>query len=102
MAGYAGQKIPSLGRITGLDPAGPNFQYLPAFIRLDSSDAQFVDALHTDGIYTDFQLGEGMMQAVGHVDIYANGGPPQPGCVTGNNLRINIEIKIYNNIYIII
>jgi len=48
-AGYAGQRISGLGRITGLDPAEPYFQGMPTSVRLDTSDAQFVDVIHTDG-----------------------------------------------------
>ena len=32
----------------GLDPAEPYFQYLPEHVRLDPTDAKFVDAIHTD------------------------------------------------------
>jgi pancreatic triacylglycerol lipase len=46
--GYAGERITGLGRITGLDPAEPYFQYMPPHVRLDPTDAKFVDAIHTD------------------------------------------------------
>ncbi|XP_065569009.1 pancreatic triacylglycerol lipase-like isoform X2 [Artemia franciscana] len=78
-AGYAGEQIPGLGRITGLDPAEPYFQYMPAFVRLDETDAQFVDAIHTDA-KSILLLGYGMVQPVGHVDFYPNSGRQQPGC----------------------
>ena len=32
----------------GLDPAGPLFHGMPRLVRLDSSDAQFVDVIHTN------------------------------------------------------
>jgi Lipase. len=48
-AGYAGQAIEGLGRITGLDPAEPYFQGMPPFARLDPTDADLVDVIHTDG-----------------------------------------------------
>lgn len=48
IAGYAGERVPGLGRITGLDPAGPYFNFMPPSVRLDTSDAQFVDIIHSD------------------------------------------------------
>lgn len=56
-AGYAGERIEGLGRITGLDPAEPYFQGLPYFVRLDHTDADLVDVIHTDG-KSIFLLGE--------------------------------------------
>ncbi|PNJ17101.1 LIPI isoform 4, partial [Pongo abelii] len=37
-----------LGRITGLDPAGPRFSRKPPYSRLDYTDAKFVDVIHSD------------------------------------------------------
>ncbi|KAM4863629.1 lipase member I isoform 3-T3 [Urocitellus parryii] len=37
-----------LGRITGLDPAGPKFTGKPSNSRLDYTDAKFVDVIHSD------------------------------------------------------
>lgn len=56
-AGYAGERIEGLGRITGLDPAEPYFQGMPSHARLDPTDAQLVDVIHTDGSSI-FLLGE--------------------------------------------
>ena len=48
LAGYVGNYVSGLGRITGLDPAEPFFQHMPSAVRLDPSDANFVDVIHTD------------------------------------------------------
>lgn len=79
IAGYAGERVPNLGRITGLDPAEPYFQFMPVTVRLDMTDAQFVDVIHSDS-KSIIQFGLGMSQAIGHVDFYPNGGLDQPGC----------------------
>ncbi|VEN50592.1 unnamed protein product [Callosobruchus maculatus] len=81
LAGFVGKWVISMtgdkvGRITGLDPAGPMFDYptAPPTHRLDKSDAHFVDAVHTD------IQGYGYTPPLGHVDFYPNGGKDQPGC----------------------
>jgi pancreatic triacylglycerol lipase len=48
VAGYVGQQVPNLGRITALDAAKPYFDGLSTEVRLNPSDALFVDAIHTD------------------------------------------------------
>lgn len=63
----------------GLDPAEPEFEDHPPSIRLDPTDAVFVDVIHTNGAPPD-RLGAGLMQVSGHVDFYVNGGQKQPGC----------------------
>ncbi|XP_073989006.1 pancreatic lipase-related protein 2-like [Rhodnius prolixus] len=63
-----------LPRITGLDPALPLFYTNILHQRLDSSDAQFVDVIHTNALF------QGQIIACGHVDFYVNGGVFQPGC----------------------
>ncbi|XP_071811294.1 pancreatic triacylglycerol lipase-like [Apostichopus japonicus] len=87
VSGYAGERQNNLGRITGMDPAGPYFEDTDLVVRLDPTDAMFVDAIHTDTdpIYT---IGLGILQPVGHVDFYVNGGRQQPGCDAGLLERI--------------
>ncbi|XP_031220599.1 lipase member I isoform X1 [Mastomys coucha] len=65
-----------LGRITGLDPAGPKFSGKPSNSRLDYTDAKFVDVIHSDS------KGLGIPEPSGHIDFYPNGGKKQPGCPT--------------------
>ncbi|XP_062377986.1 lipase member H isoform X2 [Sardina pilchardus] len=75
VAGFIGAMLGGkVGRITGLDPAGPMFAGVPPEERLDPTDAQFVDVLHTD------MDGFGLRGTHGHIDFYANGGSDQPGC----------------------
>uniref|UniRef100_F7AMZ2 Pancreatic lipase-related protein 2-like n=1 Tax=Ciona intestinalis TaxID=7719 RepID=F7AMZ2_CIOIN len=77
---YLGSRLnPKVGRISGLDPAGPYFEGTPIEVRLDSSDATFVDVLHTDAEkLKDF--GYGTNEISGHVDFWPNNGIQQPGC----------------------
>nr|CAH0113682.1 unnamed protein product [Daphnia galeata] len=85
LAGYTGQYLRDrghmLGRITGMDPADPYFENTEPLIRLDPTDALFVDVIHTDAGPI-LSGGLGMMQPVGHIDFYPNGGVRQPGCGT--------------------
>ncbi|XP_058474787.1 lipase member H [Solea solea] len=75
LAGFVGANLQGkIGRITGLDPAGPMFTSATADKRLDPTDAMFVDVLHTD------MNSFGLNGAHGHIDFYANGGADQPGC----------------------
>ncbi|KAF7275203.1 hypothetical protein GWI33_012085, partial [Rhynchophorus ferrugineus] len=86
MAGVCGQNVKSgrVRRITGLDPAGPLFNKWPKSLKLDASDAEFVDIIHSDaGIF-------GYPRQIGHADFWPNRGlAPQPGC----NFK---EIKMRN------
>lgn len=81
VAGYAGSYLGgSIARIYGLDPAGPNFENTDYRARLDRTDAQYVEAIHTDQESL-VRAGFGIKQAVGHADFYPNGGQDQPGCI---------------------
>ncbi|KAL6441407.1 hypothetical protein ACFW04_003552 [Cataglyphis niger] len=80
VAGFAGAYHDGrVGRITGLDPASPLFETISGIVdpeyRLDPTDAQFVDVIHTSGPTF------GFLAPLGHADFYPNDGKiPQPGC----------------------
>jgi hypothetical protein len=64
----------TIGRITGLDPAGPLFQ-TTSEDALSSDNALFVDSIHTSsGVL-------GQTRPTVDASFYPNrGDPPQPGC----------------------
>ncbi|XP_023235947.1 pancreatic lipase-related protein 2-like [Centruroides sculpturatus] len=55
VCGYAGKRLSNLGRITCLDPAGPYFRNVSRKVRLDASDAMFVDIIHTNAAESIFK-----------------------------------------------
>uniref|UniRef100_A0A131Z3L2 Pancreatic lipase-related protein 1 n=1 Tax=Rhipicephalus appendiculatus TaxID=34631 RepID=A0A131Z3L2_RHIAP len=81
-AGFCGRHFynntrDKIGRITGLDPAGPLFQ--GTNVALSKADADFVDIIHTNaGPFHKSMFG--MTGPAGHVDFYPNGGGQQLGC----------------------
>lgn len=68
--------------MVGLDPAEPSYENLADVLRLDKTDAIFVDVIHTNGAPL-LSGGAGLMEVSGHVDFYVNGGEEQPGCKGG-------------------
>jgi len=83
VAGYAGRNIKrkneKLARISALDAAAPLFENEHVDVRLDRTDASFVDAIHTDS-KTFIVSGYGMKNPFGHLDFYPNGGYEQKHC----------------------
>lgn len=62
---------------SGLDPARPYFEYPPQENsgKLDLTDAEYVDVIHTCAGLLGFQ------EPIGTADFYPNNGiAPQPGC----------------------
>ena len=95
-AGVTSEKI---GRISGLDPAGPRFVDGPyvdeipelAANILTKESAAFVDVIHTNGgfepcvVCTNFR--SGTILQLGHMDFYPDGGSVQSGCLFGIDAR---------------
>lgn len=70
-----------VGRITALDPAGPYFTNTLPEVRLDPTDASFVDVIHTDIPTNPWDINRlGYADPLGHLDFYPNGGHQQAGC----------------------
>ncbi|RWS05831.1 Pancreatic lipase-related protein 1-like protein, partial [Leptotrombidium deliense] len=79
IAGFTGSEIRNISRITGLDPASPLFEGYSEKVRLDPSDAEFVDVIHTNGD-SFIRGGLGSVMPMGHLDFCPNGGREQVGC----------------------
>ena len=60
--------------LPGLDPAGPWFDVDDDSVRIDKTDAEWVDIIHTNGR----SLGIG--RPVGDADFFPNKAGRQPGC----------------------
>lgn len=96
LSAYAAERIPNIGRISALDPAEPYFQGMDNVVKLDVSDAMFVDVIHTDG-RSFFLLeipGYGMSQPCGHLDFYPNNGKEQPGCALSQESSALIPLTL--------
>lgn len=80
ISGFTGKQFTNLtgqkvGRISGLDPAGPCFAQLDISLKLNATDGAFIDVIHTNGGVA------GLKEAVGQVDYYPNEGFQQPACL---------------------
>ncbi|KAL7292369.1 hypothetical protein TKK_0013968 [Trichogramma kaykai] len=82
----------TIQRITALDPAEPCFEDQDMDLRLTKTDAAFVDVIHTDGAMKK-NHGLGLIEPIGHVDFYVNGGFNQPNCVA----NLKPKFKSYIN-----
>ncbi|XP_017852034.1 endothelial lipase [Drosophila busckii] len=79
VAGFAANYLQNatkalVARISGLDPSKAFFLTKDINARLDASDADFVDVIHSDVFIS------GLLQPIGHVDFYPNQGVNQPNC----------------------
>lgn len=87
--GFAGKSLNgTLARITGLDPAGLMYHTTDRTQRLDRSDAEFVDVIHTHGCTTILKQWSdcyGIDENLGDADFWPNGGERQPMCKEGGD-----------------
>ena len=77
VAGIAGKNVQRgrINTIIGMDPAGPLFDVNNPRARLDFSDAEYVESIHTDVAF-------GIVAEISHADFFPNNGHTQPGCIT--------------------
>lgn len=61
----------TIRRISGLDPAQPCFKTADLSIKLDKTDAPFVDVIHTNGRYLS-DLGLGLPEPIGFCYVLFN------------------------------
>ncbi|CAI6367379.1 unnamed protein product [Macrosiphum euphorbiae] len=75
IVGFVGKELTNkIPRITGLDPAKPQYENKGPADRLYITDAHFVDIMHTNS------GNNGFTKSIGHIDFFPNGGKRQPGC----------------------
>ncbi|ESO97126.1 hypothetical protein LOTGIDRAFT_143457, partial [Lottia gigantea] len=92
VAGYIGEAISCIPRITGLDPSGFGFENVDKRVKLDPEDAAYVDVIRTNcGSLIRGDFGGESRYQVGTVDFYVNGGISQPGC-SKNRLNFRRDI----------
>ncbi|KAJ8930376.1 hypothetical protein NQ314_016826, partial [Rhamnusium bicolor] len=77
IAGYVGTVYNNIKKITGLDPSGPRFEGLPDIVKLNPTNARYVEVIHTDAYDARSQ---GTKETMGHSDFYINDAFIQPGC----------------------
>ncbi|XP_070562305.1 phospholipase A1 VesT1.02-like [Ptychodera flava] len=99
--GKAGRESRVFSRITGLDPAGPDFEDNHVDRMLKRSDANMVDVIHTCGYFEGHSIPLnhfGTLKPLGTVDFYPNYGCGQDGCehtLGGSHSRV-LDYYIYS------
>lgn len=86
VSSYFAKSFPGIYRITAFDPAQPGFEGSPKEVRLDKSDAEFVDVIHTSGRPFIPLLGCGFITPIGN----------------SYNFYIFLKVYYYNIIHICI
>jgi len=88
-------KAGSIARVTGLDPAKPWFDLSDESNRISKEDATLVDIIHTNsGFLLDGRLS--ILEPLGDVDYYPNGGQHQPGCTDACFGIFCLEIDLWD------
>ncbi|XP_030371270.1 pancreatic lipase-related protein 2-like isoform X2 [Scaptodrosophila lebanonensis] len=97
IAGHAGRTVGpgKVHTIIGLDPALFLYYLDKPQDRLTSSDAFYVECIHTNAGVT------GLLEPIGSADFYPNGGQNQPhclfGCAHALSITYYVEALIWNN-----
>lgn len=63
----------NIGKVIGLDPAGPEFDFNDPTTRISSNSANYVECIHTDNSL-------GIQAPICQADFFVNRGSNQPGC----------------------
>ena len=74
----------------------PFFEHKKFEDRLSKDDAEVVEVIHTNGGSC------GIMENIGHLDFYPNGGAKQPGCIfsaCAHSRAYELYAESINNIY---
>ncbi|XP_028514063.1 inactive pancreatic lipase-related protein 1 [Exaiptasia diaphana] len=74
--------------IVGLDPASPGYRDEHIDVRLDATDAEFVDVIHSDSPRV------GTPDKSGKFDFWPNGGGSQPGCAIKKRGVVDKIVKL--------
>lgn len=73
--------------LAAFDPAQPGFEGADPLVRLDNTDANFVDVVHTNGRAI---IGFGERESVGHSDFFVNG---KLNVITQIMIRLSIRLR---------
>ncbi|KAJ8675494.1 hypothetical protein QAD02_011280, partial [Eretmocerus hayati] len=87
------QDVARVHRVTGLDPAGPCFEGVNTNLKLNRSDAKFVDVIHTNCVPNETN-NLGIAERLGTIDFYVNGGNDQPRCISRLEAKVGSALQV--------
>nr|CAI5861502.1 unnamed protein product [Callosobruchus analis] len=90
IAGYVGATYNDIRKITGLDPSGPRFDGMPDIVKLNPTNARYVEIIHTDAYNGRSQ---GTKEVLGHSDFFVNNADSQPGCKENNTFDNIVSVE---------